>query len=91
MISCRFHASRPYEKLLTEITGFVLQDKWMYLSAIIGCLSKMVFSWTIGNRPNCNRANHMSNQVISDLQRTAAPLCHQIEAAILVGRAGSNV
>lgn len=89
MISCSFHAGRPYEKLLTELRG--LCSKMDGSIRHNRLLQQMVLSWAIGNRPNSNRANHMLDQVISDLRRTAAPLCHQIEAAILVGRAGSNV
>ena len=59
IVSLNFHADKPYEKLLTDITEFALPDGKLYLSAMIDCFDGMVIGWTIGPRPNANLVNTM--------------------------------
>lgn len=61
IISRNFHADKPYEKLLTDITEFALPDGKLYLSAMVDCFDGMVVGWTIGSRPNADLVNTMLN------------------------------
>ena len=59
IISCNFHTDRLYEKLLTDITEFMLPDGKVYLPAMIDCFDRRALGWTIGNHPNADVANRM--------------------------------
>ena len=67
IISRNFHADKPYEKLLTDITEFALPDGKLYLSAMVDCFDGMVVGWTIGSRPNADLVNSMLDGVIANL------------------------
>ena len=76
VISRNFHADRPYEKLLTDITEFSLSTGKLYLSAMIDCFDGMVVGWTIGSRPNADLVNSMLDKVIADLPKDCCPIIY---------------
>ena len=71
-----FHAVRPNEKCLTDITEFALPAGKVYLSPIVDCFDGMVPCWTIGTSPDATLANRMPDQAISDLEKGERPLIH---------------
>lgn len=76
IISRNFHADRPYEKLLTDITEFGLSTGKLYLSAMIDCFDGMVVGWTIGAHPNADLVNTMLDKVIAGLPKNCCPIIH---------------
>lgn len=52
-----FHAAKPNQKWLTDITEFSIKAGKVYLSPIIDCLDGMPVSWIIGTSSNAELAN----------------------------------
>lgn len=76
IVSRDFHASQPYEKLLTDITEFSIPSGKLYLSAMIDCFDGKVAGWTAGTRPNADLVNTMLDQVIAKLPEGCHPVVH---------------
>lgn len=64
LINRDFQAAAPNEKWLTEITEFQIAAGKVYLSPIIDCFDGLVFSWTIGTRPDAELVNTMLDAAI---------------------------
>lgn len=71
-----FEASKPNEKLLTDITEFSINDDKVYLSPMIDCFDGYVLSWTIGLSPNANLVNTILKDVISGLKDDEKLIIH---------------
>lgn len=71
-----FHADRPNEKWLTDITEFAIPAGKVYLSPILDCFDGMVPCWTIGTSPDASLVNDMLDQAISCLKEDEHPLIH---------------
>lgn len=67
IINRNFHASKPNEKWLTEITEFAIKNDKVYLSPIIDCFDGLVVSRTIGTSPSAELVNTMLDNAISTL------------------------
>lgn len=71
-----FHATKPNQKWLTDITEFSIKAGKVYLSPIIDCLDGMPVSWTIGTSPNAELANTMLRNAIATLKPDEKPIVH---------------
>ena len=71
-----FHADRPNEKWLTDITEFSLPAGKVYLSPIVDCFDGMLPAWTIGTTPNAALVNSMLDKAIAILSKEEHPLVH---------------
>ena len=71
-----FHATKPNQKWLTDITEFSIKAGKVYLSPIIDCLDGMPVSWTIGTSPNAELANTMLRNAIATLKTNEKPIVH---------------
>ncbi len=71
-----FHAEKPNEKWLTDITGFAIPAGKVYLSPIVDCFDGMLPYWTIGTTPNAVLVNDMLDGAISQLKETERPIVH---------------
>ena len=71
-----FHASKPNQKWLTDITEFIIPSGKIYLSPIIDCFDGMVVSWTIGRSPSAELVNTMLDIAISKLKPEERPIVH---------------
>ena len=71
-----FHATKPNQKWLTDITEFSIKAGKIYLSPIIDCLDGMPVSWTIGTSPNAELANTMLRNAIATLKANEKPIVH---------------
>lgn len=71
-----FHADKPNEKWLTDITEFAIPAGKIYLSPILDCFDGMVPYWTIGATPDASLVNGMLEQAISGLEEGEHPLIH---------------
>ena len=71
-----FHADKPNQKWLTDITEFSIKAGKVYLSPIIDCLDGMPIEWTIGTSPNANLTNTMLRKAIETLEPSEQPIVH---------------
>lgn len=71
-----FHADRPNEKWLTDITEFSLPAGKVYLSPIVDCFDGMLPAWTIGTAPNAALVNSMLDKAIATLSKEEHTLVH---------------
>jgi putative transposase len=59
IIDRNFHAAKPNQKWLTDITELSIKAGKVYLSPIIDCFDGMLVCWTIGTSPNADLTNTM--------------------------------
>ena len=71
-----FHADKPNQKWLTDITEFTLADGKVYLSPIIDCYDGLVVAYSIGTTPSAELANSMLRKAIATLQPGEHPIIH---------------
>lgn len=71
-----FHADKPNQKWLTDITEFALPAGKVYLSALVDCFDGMIPSWRISTTPDSMLVNTMLDQAISHLSEGERPLIH---------------
>lgn len=71
-----FHADKPNEKWLTDITEFHIPAGKIYLSPIIDCFDGLPVSWTIGTSPDAELVNRMLDEAISVLKEGEQPVIH---------------
>ena len=76
VINRDFHAEKPNEKWLTDITEFSIPAGKVYLSPLIDCFDGMPVSWTIGTSPDSALVNTMLDNAISTLSEDEKPLVH---------------
>ena len=71
-----FHAEKPNEKWLTDLTEFRIPGGKVYLSAIIDCFDGMVVSWAIGTSPDAELVNTMLDDALACLPDGKRPILH---------------
>lgn len=71
-----FHAERPNEKWLTDITEFSIPAGKVYLSPMIDCFDGLPVTWTIGTSPDAGMVNTMLDNAISTLKEGEHPIVH---------------
>lgn len=76
LVKRNFHANRPNELWLTDITEFGLPCGKCYLSAILDCYDGKVVSWSIGTSPNAELANSSLLKAVAQLKGKESPTCH---------------
>ncbi len=74
LIQRDFHADKPNEKWLTDITEFSIPAGKVYLSSIVDCFDGMLPCWTIGIIPDSTLVNHMLDQAVSQLHKSEHPI-----------------
>ena len=76
LINRNFHADKPKQKWLTDITEFSIEAGKVYPSSFIDCLDGMPVSWTVGTSLNAKLANTMLKQAIKTLKPGEHPIVH---------------
>ena len=76
IINRDFHADKPNEKWLTDITEFNIPAGKVYLSPIIDCFDGMPITWTIGTSPCAELVNTMLDDGIANLKPGEYPIVH---------------
>lgn len=71
-----FHAEKPNQKWLTDITEFSIPAGKVYLSPIIDCYDGLPVSWKIGESPNAELVNSMLDDALSMLDDNEKPILH---------------
>lgn len=76
LVDRNFHARRPNELWLTDITQFTLPNFKCFLSPIIDCFDGKVVSWSISKSPNAELANTMLKTAVKTLSEDEKPVTH---------------
>lgn len=76
LINRDFHAEKPNQKWLTDITEFSIRGGKVYLSPIIDCFDGMPVAWSIGTSPNAELSNSMLRMAVSTLKPDEKPIVH---------------
>jgi putative transposase len=76
-----FHAERPNEKMLTDITEFSIPAGKVYLSPIIDCFDGMVTTWNVSTKPDADLVNQMLDTYYFSLANGEKPLIHSDRGA----------
>ena len=71
-----FHADKPNEKWLTDITQFKLPSCKCYLSAIIDCFDGKVAAYELSRTPDADLANSTLLAAIARLEDGDRPILH---------------
>lgn len=76
LVNRDFHANRPNQLWLTDITEFSIPAGKIYLSPIVDCFDGMIVTWTIGTNPNADLATTMLEQGLLSLKSHEHPIIH---------------
>ena len=76
LVARDFHAARPNEKWLTDLTELHIPAGKVYLSPMIDCFDGMAVSWAIGTSPDAELVNTMLDDAIAGLQHGERPIVH---------------
>ncbi|MEE0955608.1 MAG: IS3 family transposase [Eubacterium sp.] len=76
LIKRDFHADKPNEKWLTDITEFRIPAGKVYLSPIIDCYDGLPTAWTIGTSPSAELVNTMLEEAVLTLKDGEHPTVH---------------
>lgn len=71
-----FHADKPNQKWLTDITEFAFPAGKVYLSVLVDCFDGLLPGWTISTTPDSMLVNTMLDQAIAQLSEGEHPLVH---------------
>lgn len=71
-----FHAEKPNEKWVTDISEFKLFGEKLYLSPVLDLYNGEIITYTIGSRPVYSLVSTMLDQAFSRLTDVDKPLIH---------------
>ena len=71
-----FHAGKPNEKWLTDITEFAIPAGKVYLSLIVDCFDGMLPYWTVGTTLEAALVNSMLDDAVSQHGEAEHPIVH---------------
>lgn len=76
VINRDFHAEKPNQKWLTDITEFSIPAGKLYLSPIVDCFDGMIVKWNISTTPDSILVNTMLDDAVNTLSEFEHPLVH---------------
>lgn len=76
VIGRNFEATKPFEKLATDVTEFAVCDRKVYLSPVIDLYNNEVLSYSISLSPNFEQTREMLRELIKKLPKEATPILH---------------
>lgn len=71
-----FHADKPHQKWVTDITEFQVNGEKLYLSPLIDLYNREVIAYAISRRPNYALVDAMLKQAIAKLKAGETPMIH---------------
>ena len=71
-----FTASKPFEKLTTDVTEFKVCDDKVYLSPVMDLYNREIVSYSISLSPNLQQVRDMLTGLFAKLPETARPVFH---------------
>jgi transposase InsO family protein len=72
----QFNAVKPFEKLVTDVTEFKLNDTKIYLSPIMDLYNREILSYSISLSPNMQQVKDMLKGIFEILPPNTTPLLH---------------
>lgn len=76
LLNRNFHASKPFEKLTTDVTEFKIGEEKVYLSPVLDMFNREIVSYSISANPNLWQIREMLNGLFKKLPVDARPLFH---------------
>ena len=76
ILNRNFKATKPYEKLTTDVTEFNVCDEKIYLSPILDMYNNEILSYSISLSPNFYQTREMLNGLIKQLPPNVNPILH---------------
>lgn len=71
-----FYASRPFEKITTDVTQFNVCEDKVYLSPIMDLYNREIISYSISLSPNLEQIREMLQGLTEKLPNNATPIFH---------------
>lgn len=71
-----FHASKPFEKLTTDVTQFKVCDEKVYFSPVMDLYNREIVSYSISTSPNLWQIRNMLDGLFAKLPADASPVFH---------------
>lgn len=71
-----FNATKPWEKLGTDVTGFHLSWGKVYFAPIYDFASKEIIAWSITQHPTMAQQYELLDQFFAKLPKDAQPILH---------------
>ena len=71
-----FYASKPFEKLTTDVTQFKICDEKVYLSPVMDLYNREIISYSISTSPNLEQIKEMLDGLFAKLPKEARPIFH---------------
>ena len=69
-------ATKPFEKLTTDVTQFKVGDEKVYLSPVMDLFNREIVSYSISLSPNLEQIREMLTELFKKLPDDATPLFH---------------
>jgi transposase InsO family protein len=76
LLKRNFHAPKPYQKWVTDVSEFAVAGKKLYFSPILDLYNSEIVSFTISDRPNLDPAMDMLKKALKKLPAGARPILH---------------
>ncbi len=76
IINREFHADKPNQKMLTDITEFSIPLGKVYLSPVVDCFDGMISAWKISTNPDAKLVNDMLDEYSGKLTHGERPILH---------------
>ena len=76
LLKREFDATKPFEKLTTDITEFKVCNGKVYLSPVMDLYNREIVSYSISLNPSLYQIKEMLNDLFDKLPDTARPILH---------------
>ena len=76
LLKREFDATKPFEKLTTDITEFKVCNGKVYLSPVMDLYNREIVSYSISLNPSLYQIKEMLNDLFDKLPDTARPIFH---------------
>ncbi len=76
MLARQFHAQRPNQKWVTDVTEFNVRGEKLYLSPVMDLFNGEIVSYTMQKQPHFSLVSSMLKKALSKLADKDAPLLH---------------
>ena len=74
LLNREFTASKPFEKLTTDVTQFKVCNEKVYLSPVMDLFNREIISYSISLSPNLSQVREMLNGLFKRLPKNARPI-----------------
>ena len=76
LLNRNFIATKPFEKLATDVTQFKIGDKKVYFSPVMDLFNREIVSYSISLSPNLEQIREMRSGLFEKLPNAATPIFH---------------